>query len=338
MSPASMADPQVDAKPVGTGMFKLGEYVPASSYSVERWDGYWDPDAVKVAGIDVVGLPDSAARNNALRSGEIDIAPVEPADVETIEAAEDVSVLPNKTLRYVYLAMNLAKTPLDDLKVRQAISYALDRQALLDGPYFGLGEITEQPWPDGYFPHVAELEGTYPHDVEKAKQLLAEAGYPDGFTADIIVVPSPTVYTQLGEAVQAQLAEVGITLNIQLTEPAELGQAMYIDKTAAFALLYTNGAIDPANTVGSRFASTGFFNAGKYSTPHLEELYQQALATTDEDDRTTVMQDVSREVVEQVLDMPIFFALEPLGVNDRVVGFESYLTGRPEYRGVGVTG
>ena len=107
------------------------------------------------------------------------------------------------------------------------------------------------------------------------------------------MVPSPTVYTQLGEAVQAQLAEVGITLNIQMTEPAQLGQAMYIDKTAAFALLYTNGSIDPANTVGSRFASTGFFNAGKYSTPHLEDLYQQALATTDDEARTDVMQQIS---------------------------------------------
>ena len=145
------------------------------------------------------------------------------------------------------------------------------------------------------------------------------------------------MYTQLGEAVQAQLAEVGITLNIQMTEPAQLGQAMYIDKTAAFALLYTNGAIDPANTVGSRFASTGFFNAGKYSTPRLEELYQQALATTDDEARTDVMQQVSTEIVEQMLDMPLFFALEPLGVNDRVVGFEAYITGRPEYRGVGVT-
>ena len=91
------------------------------------------------------------------------------------------------------------------------------------------------------------------------------------------------MYTQLGEAVQAQLAEVGIDLNVQITEPAQLGPAMYVDKTATFALLYTNGSIDPANTVGSRFAADGFFNAGKYSTPRLEELYQQSLATTDED-------------------------------------------------------
>ena len=158
MSPASMADPTVDAHPVGTGMYTLGDYVPASSYSVERWDGYWDPDAVKLAGIDVVSLPDSAARINALRTGEIDIAPVEPSDVETIEQTDGMSVDRNETLRYVYLAMNLAETPLDNLQVRQAISHAIDRQALVDGPFFGLGTPTAQPWPDGYFPHVAGLD------------------------------------------------------------------------------------------------------------------------------------------------------------------------------------
>jgi peptide/nickel transport system substrate-binding protein len=336
MSPASMADPQVDAHPVGAGMFKLVDYQPGSSYAVERWDGYWDPDAVKVKRIEVVALPDSAARTNALRAGEVDIAPVEPADVESVESTDDVAVRRAKTLRYVYLAMNLAMPPLDNLKVRQAIMYAMDRQSLVDGVFFGLGTPTEQPWPEGYFPHVDGLDDTYPYDPDKARALLAEAGFPDGFSADIIVVPSPTVYTQLGEAAQAQLAEVGINLTVQLTEPADLGQSMYIDKTAAFALLYTNGSIDPANTVGSRFAANGFFNAGKYSTPKLEELYQQAIATTDEAERTTVLQGVSTEVVEQVLDMPLFFALEPMGVNDRVVGYEDYFTGKPEFRGVAV--
>src|SRR4029077_12682592 len=100
-----------------------------------------------------------------------------------------------------------------------------------------------------------------------------------------------------GEAAQAQLAEVGIDLTVQMTEPADLGPAMYIDKNAAFALLYTNGSIDPANTVGSRFSANGFFNAGKYSTPKLEELYQQAIATTDQAERTTGKQGISNEVV-----------------------------------------
>jgi peptide/nickel transport system substrate-binding protein len=338
MSPASFADPAVDQHPVGAGMFKLVDYKPGASFAVERWDGYWDPAAVKLKRIEFVSLPDAAARINALKTGQVDIAPVEPTNVPDVQKADGVKVRLNKTLRYVYLAMNLADKPLDELKVRQAISYAIDRKALLDGLYGGYGTVAEQPWPKGYFPHVDGLDDTYPHDVAKAKQLLSEAGHADGFSADIIAVPSPAVYAQLGEAVQAQLADIGIKLTVKITEPAELGPAMYVNKTAAFALLYTNGSIDPANTVGTRYISTGFFNAGKYSTPKMEDLYKQAIATTDNDARTKVMQDVSREVVAQVLDMPLFTAQEPEGINDRVVGYQSWFTGRPEFRGVGVTG
>ena len=337
ISPNSLTNPELDRQPVGAGMFTLAEFSEGSDFALEPWDGYWDPEAVKVGRIEVKILPDTATRINAVRTGEIDIAPIEPADVATVEGTEDVTVRLNETLRYVYVAMNLAEKPLDDLRVRQAIMHAIDRQALLDGPYFGYGETTLQPWPEGYFPHVPELDDTYDYDPERAKELLAEAGYPDGFSADIIVVPSPAAYTLLGDAVQAQLAEVGIDLTVQITEPAELGPAMYVDKTAAFALLYTNGSIDPANTVGTRYSANGFFNAGKYSTPRLEELSQESLATTDEDARTTVMQNISTEVVEQVLDMPVFFAREPEAINNRVQCYESYFTGRPEYRGVGVT-
>jgi peptide/nickel transport system substrate-binding protein len=337
ISPAAMDDPQLDHNPVGTGMYELVEFAEGSDFAFEPWDGYWDPDAVKLGRIEVRVLPDTATRVNAVRSGEIDIAPIEPADVATVEEVDGVTVRLNDTLRYVYLAMNTAIEPLGDLRVRQAIMHAIDRESLVNGPFFGYGEPTQQPWPSGYFPHVDGLDDTYPYDPDRARELLTEAGYPDGFSADIIAVPSPEVYLLLGEAVQAQLKEVGIDLSIQITPPTELGTAMYVDKTAAFALLYTNGGVDPAQTVGTRFSAEGFFNAGKYSTPRLEELYQESLTTTDEAARTQVMQDISREVVEQVLDMPLFFAQEPEAISDRVVGYESFFTGRPEFRGVAVT-
>lgn len=337
VSPAALDDPELDRNPVGTGPFTLASFQPDSDFVLERWDGYWNPDAIHAARMEVRVLPDTSARVNALRSGEVDLAPVEPADVEGLANVDGLEVLSPQTTRYVYLAMNLAESPLENLKVRRAISHAIDRQALVDGLFNGLGEPTVQPWPPGYFPHVEGLEDQYPYDPDRARELLAEAGYPDGFSADIIAVPQPVVYAQLGEAVQAQLAEVGIDLTVKITEASQLGQAFYTDKTAAFALLYTNGSIDPANTVGSRYSANGFFNPGKFSTPRLEELYQQSLATTDPAEREAVLQDVTREVVDQVLDMPLFFAREPVAVSERVVGFVPYVTGRPDYRSLGVT-
>jgi peptide/nickel transport system substrate-binding protein len=335
-SPAALDDPELDRKPVGAGPFTLTSFQPDSDFVLERWDGYWNADAVRAKRMEVRVLPDTSARVNALRSGEVDLAPIEPADVATLSNIDGIEVLSPQTTRYVYLAMNLAEEPLDVLEVRQAISHAIDRQALVDGLYEGLGEPTVQPWPEGYFPHVDGLEERYPYDPERARELLAEAGYADGFSAEIIAVPQPVVYAQLGEAVQAQLAEVGIDLSVKITEASQLGDAFYVNKETAFALLYTNGSIDPATTIGSRFSANGFFNPGKYSTPRLEELYQQALSTTDPAERAAVFQDVSREIVDQVLDMPLFFAREPVAVSEKVVGFVPYVTGRPDYRFLGI--
>ena len=341
ISPNSLADPAARPHPVGTGMFKLVEFAEGSDFAVERWDGYWDPDAVKVKRIEVTVLPDTAARVNAVTRRRRSTSRRSSRRTSTVERsqADDVHVRLNETLRYVYLAMNLG-----DDAVRQPARAPGDhprhrpRRPCSTAPTYGYGETTEQPWPEGYFPHVAELDGTYPYDPDKARELLAEAGYPDGFSAEIIVVPSPRVYTELGEAVQAQLAEVGIDLTVRSPRPTQLGQAFYIDKLASFALLYTNGSIDPAITVGSRWAAAGFFNPGKYSTPAPRGALRRSRSprpTTPS--ATDVMQDISREVVGQVLDMPLFFAQEPEGINDRVVGYESWVTGRPEFRGVGVT-
>lgn len=337
ISPAAI-DGDLEQRPVGAGMFKLASLQPGAGFRVERWDGYWDPKAVQLAAIEVSIMPGSVPRVNALKTGQVDIAPVEPEDVDEVESSSsEVDVRLNDTLRYVYLALNQGEEPLDDVRVRQAISHAIDREAMVEGPFHGYGEPTVQPWPASYFPHVSELDDLYPYDPERAHELLEEAGVGDGFSMDVIAVPDPRVYGEIGEVVQAQLAEVGIDVKIRVTPASALGQDFYVDKVAEGAVLYTNGSVDPALTVGGRYSAEGFYNTGGTSTERLETLYRQAIATTDDARRTEIMQAVSDEVVNEVLDMPLFFAQEPEGVSQRVVGYESWLTGKPEFRGVAVT-
>lgn len=334
-SPAAWDDPNFDQNPVGAGPFELVEFVPGASFALERWDGYWNPDVIHLKRMEVTVLPDTAARVNAVRAGQLDIAPIEPADVEELSRLPGIEVLTPQTLRYVFLAMNTGLGPLGDQKVREAISSALDRQAMVDGLFWGLGEPTVQPWPEGYVGHVDGLEEEHPFDREHARQLLAEAGLEDGFEAQIVAVPQPVVYGQLAEAVQAQLAEVGITLSVKITEATELG-TFFTDRTAEFALLYTSGSNDPASTIGAWFSKDGFFNAGKLSTPRLEELYHAAISTTDVEQRAQIFEDVTRELVDNTLVIPLFFARAPVVVSERVVGYEPSITNRPDYRGLGV--
>ena len=334
-SPAAFEDPSFDQNPVGAGPFSLAEFVPGSGFTLERWDGYWNPDAIHLQRMEVRVLPDTSARVNAIRAGELDLAPIEPSDVEELSQLPGIEVLAPETLRYVFLAMNTGLSPLENQQAREAISMAIDRQSLVDGLFFGLGEPTVQPWPEGYMGHVAGLEDDHPYDQDRAKELLAEAGLADGFTAEIIAVPQPVVYGQLAEAVQAQLAQVGITLSVKITEATELG-TFFTDRSAAFAMLYTSGSNDPASTIGAWFSKDGFFNAGKLSTPRLEELYHDAIATTDVDERAVIFEDVTRELVDNTLVIPLFFARAPVVVSDRVVGYVPSITNRPDYRSLGV--
>jgi peptide/nickel transport system substrate-binding protein len=337
VSPAALEDPELDQHPVGTGMYELVEFVPDVSFVVERWDGHWDPEAAQAQRIEVTLIADSAARVNAIRTGEIDVAKMEPSDIPALEGADGVSIELNQTLPYVQLAMNLSIPPLDNVLVRQAISHAIDRQTLIDGPFGGYGAATWQPFPEGFPGHVNDLTEAYPYDPERARELLAEAGYPDGFTADTLVVPQPVVYQQASELIMAQLAEVGIVLNARTTQISALADEFYAKKSAPFAVTLAIAQVDPALTVGTRYVSTGSFNPGQYSTPEMEALYADLVATTDAEERTALLEEVSREAVEQALDMPLFFVVVPEAVNDRVVGYEPSIIERPEFRGTGVT-
>ncbi|MFV0307366.1 MAG: ABC transporter substrate-binding protein [Desertimonas sp.] len=336
ISPPAMDDPALDQNPVGAGMYRLAELTQGAGFTVERWDGYWDPEAVQAASIEWSFVPDTNARVNALTTGQIDIAPIEPFDVDRVEQADGIEVRLNDTLRFVYLGLDLSVEPFNDLRVRQAIAHAIDREALVAGVWLGFGTPSEQIWPEGYFPHVPELDDRYPYDPERARELLAEAGLEDGFSFESIVVPQPAAYQQLGEAIQAQLAAVGIDMSIRITEASQLGTAYYVEKVAPSAVLYTNGRLDPALTVGGRYAESGFFNVGKVSTPRLEELFAESISETDEAARTEIFQQMSTEITDQLLDQVLFFAQEPQGVSDRVVGLESYISGIQEFRGVGV--
>jgi peptide/nickel transport system substrate-binding protein len=337
VSPAALEDPELDQHPVGTGMYELVDFVPDASFAVERWDGHWDPEAAQAQRIEVTLIADSAARVNAITTGEIDLAKMDATDIPSLENVDGVTVELNQTLPYLQLGLNLSVPPFDNVLVRQAISHAIDRQTLIDGPFGGYGEATWQPFPEGFPGHADDVEEAYPYDPERARELLAEAGYPDGFTADMLVIPQPVVYQQVSELIMAQLAEVGINLNAVITPISALSDEFYVKKSAPVGLIIATSLTDPALTIGSRYIASAATNPGQYSTPAMEELYADLIATTDTDERTALLEDVSREAVGQVLDMPLFFIVVPEAVNDRVVDYEPSIIERPEYRGVGVT-
>ncbi|MGB7285834.1 MAG: ABC transporter substrate-binding protein [Salaquimonas sp.] len=200
--------------PVGTGPFKLGKWTKGSSIEIVRNDAYWgDPVALQSATFRII--PDAAAATNAMLAGDVDAFANFPAPeaLPQFEADPRFSVVNGSTEGETVLSTNNSRAPFNDIRVRQAIAHTIDRQAIIDGAMFGLGTPIGTHFAPHHPAYNADLINTYPRDLDKAKALLAEAGFPEGFKATI-QLPPPTYARRGGEIIASQLREIGIELEI----------------------------------------------------------------------------------------------------------------------------
>lgn len=206
-------------KPVGTGPFKFDSWAKGSSITLVKSDHYWGAPAF-LEKVEFRIVPDAAAAVPALLSGDIQAFPFfDPDSVSQVKDDPRFKVVVGATEGETILSINNKKPPFDKLQVRQAISYALDRKAIIDGASAGLGlPIGSHMSPANKY--YVDLTGRYPHDVAKAKELLKEAGLENGFKATLKL--PPTSYARLGgEIIASELRDVGINLEIIPVEWAQ---------------------------------------------------------------------------------------------------------------------
>ncbi len=217
---------------IGTGPFLLDSWKQGDSLTLTRNDGYWGEKA-KVAKVVLRYITDTNAAANALKAGDIDaLAPIDATLAKTVDTAA-FSLTKGLASDKFVLAFNNAKSPLSDIRVRQAIRYAIDHAAIVTARG-DADALLGGPIPEGD-PGYEDLTGLYPHDVAKAKSLLAEAGYADGLTLTLTV---PSFYGDvLPNLLTSQLAEVGITLKTDSVEFATWLQDVYTNKDFELSLV-----------------------------------------------------------------------------------------------------
>jgi peptide/nickel transport system substrate-binding protein len=216
--------------PVGTGPYKLSSWTKGASITLDKWDGYREPARIPLAHATFRFISDPSAAVAAMLAGDVDAFP-RFANVQALgqfRSDPRFQVLVGGTEGKTILAMNNKKPPLDNLKVRQAIACAIDRKAIIDGAMDGLGApIGSHLTPND--PGYVDLTGMYPHDPEKAKALLKEAGVTTPLDLTLILPPPPYA-RQGGQIIAAELADVGINAKIQEVEWAQWLSGVYKDK------------------------------------------------------------------------------------------------------------
>jgi len=207
-------------RPVGTGPFRFSSWQRGVSVQLERNPDYWgiQPGFDRIA-FRFIGDP--AAAYAAIRAGDIDAYPNYPApeNVDEFETNPDLKVMIGATAGKVIMAMNNGRAPFDNLLVRRAISHAIDRNAIIDAAMFGVGEPIGSHYSRQGRAYL-DLTGRYPHDPDRARSLLAEAGYADGFDVTLRLPPRPYA-RRSGEMIAAQLASIGVRVEIENIEWAQ---------------------------------------------------------------------------------------------------------------------
>jgi ABC-type transport system substrate-binding protein len=216
ISPTALdAGIDLDAQPVGAGPYRVVQFVAERVLRLERFEDHWEARDHKLVGIDFVHAPAGPSRINALMSGDIDIADFAAAEVRAIRGRPELAsaTRPSRSA-FMYLGMCKSRPPFDDLRARQALGYAIDREGLNLAVLEGLGELGWMAWPPGSPYFEPELAGSYAHDPERARALLAEAGLAEGFSFQILAPAFSPVFLRVAEVIQAQLRAVGVDVHI----------------------------------------------------------------------------------------------------------------------------
>ncbi len=297
--PDSVDENGVIVVPIGTGPFTIENLDGTISMTLVKNEDYWQEGLPKLDAVEITVIQEDAAREAALLGGEVDfITAVAPQAVQALQDNPDINVLVSPALAYKYIGLNLMREPLNDHRVRQAIAYAINREDLCAAGDFGLctplygGPIdTASPWHFDYAP--------YSQDIDKAKALLAEAGYPDGFEMELMPTSTYQDTVRQAQVLQAQLAAIGITTTINAPEWAEWleleGNFMYDGYICSW-----NGLIDVEQYYYLQHRTDEVFNFTGYSDPAFDELVDAGRQVADFDERYAIYEEANRILVDAV--------------------------------------
>ncbi len=293
--------------PIGTGPFKFDKWAKGSSVTLVKNPDYWgEPVALEKAEFRVV--PDAAAAIPALLSGDVQAFPQMPAGDALIQIESDPRfvVAIGATEGETILSTNNGREPFSNIKVRQAIAHALNREEIIAGNGSGYGTPIGSHFSPANEAYV-DLTGTYPYDTAKAKALLAEAGYPDGFKATL-KLPPPPYARDGGQVVASQLRQVGIELEIIPVEWAQWLEQVFKNKDYDLTIV---SHTEP-NDINIYARDDYYFN---YKNPAFKEVMNALEATADPEKRIELYQTAQKIIAQDAVN-GFMFQLPKIGVWD----------------------
>jgi dipeptide transport system substrate-binding protein len=333
---------KVDLEPIGTGPFQFVSYQKDAVIRYVAHEDYWmgrTPLDKLVFAI----TPDASVRYAKLKAGECHVMPYpNPADLQAMADDEEINLMEQEGLNVGYLAFNVEKAPFDNQKVRQALNVAINKAAIMEAIFQGTGAVAKNPLPPTIWSYNDAVED-YPYDPELAKQMLAEAGFPDGFETDVWAMPVQRPYNpnarRMAEMIQADWAKVGVEAKIVTYEWGEYLKRSKDGEHQSVLLGWTGDNGDPDNFLAVLLGcdAVGNSNRARWCHKPFDDLIQQAKVISDQDERTKLYEQAQVEFKEQAPWVTIAHSVVLMPLRQNVVDYRIDPFGGHPFYGVDLT-
>jgi peptide/nickel transport system substrate-binding protein len=310
---------EIDRRGAGTGPFRFAEYTPGDRVVLERFEGYWGQPAY----LDRIEIPifgDAQAAVTNLEAGAVDVTEVPLLDY--LRLAEDDRYESQAIIGSAMynLWLNTRQPPFDNQVARQAMGFAINRERFNETVLRGQSQATNNPHPPGHWAYFPDLDGVYPFDLERARGLLAEAGYPDGFTTVANVNSQDRTSLGLAQILQADLAEIGIELTLDAKDAPRWAEAADRGEFGINIHGYGRAQGDPTLLFRGTTAWRPDANPTGFSDPRYEELIAAQGAVLNREERLPLVRELIAYAQEQAFVLPIAPSVTPFVMPAAVEG------------------
>lgn len=307
----------------GSGPFTLEKWDPATEAVFTANASYWQ-GAPNLSKVTLKFTKEASNRVLLLDKGDVDMAiEIPPKDVASLQSNTDLTVASNASNRILFFAMNNKVKPFDNVKVRQAINYAIPYDELLSGVMYGQAKQMKSSVASNT-PGFTEAGYVYEHNLDKAKELLTEAGYPDGFTFDFTLGSGFDDWEDDAVLIQAELAKIGVTMNINKLARAQFLEQQKTNNLTSYISKWTSFVNDPGYHLGFLLYGKGSSNYINYSNAEVDKLWDEANLETDAAKRTALYEQAQEIITTEAPWAYLYEYNRIVGMSNKISGYAFY--------------
>ena len=319
--PADASD--ADTNPIGTGPYQFVSRSPQENIILKKYDGYWGtPANIENVTFKVCANADAIVMD--LEGGSIDMF-ARVTSAQASQLSEQFDVLEGTMNLVQALYLNNDREPLNDVRVRQALSYAINRQEIMDFVSDGKGTaIGSSMFPSFGKYYMPELTDVYSQNIEKAKELLTEAGYPDGFSLNVTVPSNYAQHVDTAQVLKEELKQIGVEVNIELVEWETWLSESYIKRDFDATVIGVDASSLSARALLERFTSQASNNFINYNNAAYDAAFANAMSSTDDAAQTSYFKECETILTEDAANVYIQDLPEFVALNKKFGGYEFY--------------